>query len=152
MAKKEQMQGTADFDWEALELDGYSKQERSELSDRYEETLNSVAEKEVIEGTVVSLNKKEVVINIGSKSEGVVPASEFRYNPDLKAGDAVPVYVETQEDKYGQLVISHKIARVHSAWKKVNEVLKTGEVITGYVKCRTKGGLIVDVFGRHVCW
>ena len=147
MAKKEQMQGTADFDWEALELDGYSKQERSELSDRYEETLNSVAEKEVIEGTVVSLNKKEVVINIGSKSEGVVPASEFRYNPDLKAGDAVPVYVETQEDKYGQLVISHKIARVHSAWKKVNEVLKTGEVITGFVKCRTKGGLIVDVFG-----
>ncbi len=147
MTKKEQMQGTADFDWEALELDGYSKQERSELSDRYEETLNSVAEKEVIEGTVVSLNKKEVVINIGSKSEGVVPASEFRYNPDLKAGDAVPVYVETQEDKYGQLVISHKIARVHSAWKKVNEVLKTGEVITGFVKCRTKGGLIVDVFG-----
>ena len=147
MAKEEQAQGTADFDWEALELDGYSKQERSELSDRYEETLTSVAEKEVIEGTVVSLNKKEVVINIGSKSEGVLPASEFRYNPELKAGDSVPVYVETQEDKYGQLVISHKIARVHSAWKKVNEVLKTGEVITGYVKCRTKGGLIVDVFG-----
>ncbi len=109
--------------------------------------MTSVAEKEVIEGTVVSLNKKEVVINIGSKSEGVLPASEFRYNPELKAGDSVPVYVETQEDKYGQLVISHKIARVHSAWKKVNEVLKTGEVITGYVKCRTKGGLIVDVFG-----
>ena len=87
MAKKEQAQGTADFDWEALELDGYSKQERSELSDRYEETLTSVAEKEVIEGTVVSLNKKEVVINIGSKSEGVLPASEFRYNPELKAGD-----------------------------------------------------------------
>jgi small subunit ribosomal protein S1 len=147
MAKNEQMQGTADFNWEALELDGYSKQERSELSDRYEETLNSVAEKEVIEGTVVSLNKKEVVINIGSKSEGVIPASEFRYNAELKAGDTVPVYVETQEDKYGQLVISHKIARVHSAWKKVNEVLKTGEVITGFVKCRTKGGLIVDVFG-----
>ncbi len=147
MAKKEQMQGTAEFDWEALELDGYSKQERSELSDRYEETLTSVAEKEVIDGTVVSLNKKEVVINIGSKSEGVLPASEFRYNPDLKAGDTVPVYVETQEDKYGQLVISHKIARVHSAWRKVNEVLKTGEVITGFVKCRTKGGLIVDVFG-----
>ena len=147
MAKNTQMQGTAEFDWDALALDGYSLAERAELSDTYVATLNSVAEREVIEGTIVSLNKKEVVVNIGSKSEGVIPTSEFRYNPDLAVGDVVPVFVETQEDKYGQLVVSHKIARVHSAWNKVNEVLKTGEIITGFVKCRTKGGLIVDVFG-----
>lgn len=147
MAKETRTQGTADFDWDALALDGYSAEERAEYSSKYEGTLNSVAEREVIDGTVVSINKKEVVINIGSKSEGVIPTSEFRYNPDLKVGDVVPVYVETQEDKYGQLVLSHKIARVHSAWDKVNEVLKTGEIITGFVKCRTKGGLIVDVFG-----
>jgi small subunit ribosomal protein S1 len=147
MAKNTQMQGTAEFDWDALALDGYSLTERAELSDTYVATLNSVAEREVIEGTIVSLNKKEVVVNIGSKSEGVIPTSEFRYNPDLAVGDIVPVFVETQEDKYGQLVVSHKIARVHSAWNKVNEVLKTGEIITGFVKCRTKGGLIVDVFG-----
>ena len=147
MAEDNRTKGTAKFDWDALELDGYSVAERSELSDMYAGTLNSVAEREVIEGTVVSLTKKEVVINIGSKSEAVVASSEFRYNPDLAVGDTVPVYVETQEDRYGQLVVSHKIARVHSAWNKVNEVLKTGEVITGFVKCRTKGGLIVDVFG-----
>jgi small subunit ribosomal protein S1 len=147
MAEDKRTQGTAEFDWDALELDGYSLAERSEMSDTYAGTLNSVAEREVIEGTVVVLTKKEVVINIGSKSEAVVASSEFRYNPDLAVGDTVPVYVETQEDRYGQLVVSHKIARVHSAWNKVNEVLKTGEVITGFVKCRTKGGLIVDVFG-----
>lgn len=147
MAKTKTMQGTADFDWDALALDGYTASQRSEFSDRYEGTLNSIAEHEVIQGTVISVNKKEVVVNIGSKSEGVIPASEFRYNPDLKVGDEVDVYVETLEDKYGQLVVSHKIARVHSAWIKVNDVLRTGEVITGYVKCRTKGGLIVDVFG-----
>ena len=147
MAKETKMQGTAEFDWDALALDGYTKVERSELSDKYETTLNSVAEREVIKGTVISLNKKEVVINIGSKSEGIIPTSEFRYNPDLKVGDTVDVYVETQEDKFGQLVVSHRIARVHSAWIKVNEVLATGEIITGFVKCRTKGGLIVDVFG-----
>ena len=147
MAEDKRVQGTAEFDWDALELDGYTVAERSEMSDKYEETLNSIAEREVIEGTVVGLTKKEVVINIGSKSEGVVATSEFRYNPDLAVGDSVPVYVETQEDRFGQLVVSHKIARVHSAWNKVNEVLKTGEVITGFVKCRTKGGLIVDVFG-----
>lgn len=140
-------QGSADFDWEALENDGYSKVQRSELSDKYEQTLSSINEKEVIEGTVVALTKREAVINIGYKSEGVVPISEFRYNPDLKVGDTVDVYVENKEDKTGQLVVSHKTARVHKAWIKVNEVLKTGEVITGYVKCRTKGGLIADVFG-----
>lgn len=147
MADKVQTQGTADFDWDALALDGYTKDQRDQFSQQYENTLSTITEKEVIKGTVVALNKKEVVINIGSKSEGVIPTSEFRYNPDLKVGDEVDVYVETQEDKYGQLVVSHKIARLHSAWNKVNEVLKTGEVITGYVKCRTKGGLIVDVFG-----
>ncbi|XOV68142.1 MAG: 30S ribosomal protein S1 [Fluviicola sp.] len=147
MADNKTTQGIADFDWDALALDGYNAAERAELSDKYDGTLNSVAEKEVVEGTIVSMNKKEVVINIGSKSEGVVATNEFRYNPDLKVGDTVEVYVETQEDKYGQLVISHKVARTHSAWRKVNEVLKTGEVITGYVKCRTKGGLIVDAFG-----
>ena len=147
MADTKVMQGTADFDWDALALDGYSLAERDELSGKYEGTLNTVAERQVIIGTVVSMNKKEVVINIGSKSEGIIPTSEFRYNPDLKVGDPVDIFVETQEDKYGQLIISHRIARVHSAWKKVNDVLETGEIITGFVKCRTKGGLIVDVFG-----
>ena len=147
MATEIKTQGTAEFDWDALALDGYTVAERSGMSDRYEGTLTSIAEHEVIKGTVILLNKKEVVVNIGSKSEGVIPTSEFRYNPDLAVGDVVDIYVETQEDKYGQLVVSHRIARVHSAWNKVNEVLKTGEIITGFVKCRTKGGLIVDVFG-----
>jgi small subunit ribosomal protein S1 len=140
-------QGNADFDWEALQLDGYTAVKRSELSDRYEQTLTSINEKEVIEGTVIAITKREVVVNIGFKSEGVVPAGEFRYNPDLKVGDKVDVFVEVQEDKYGQLIISHKTARMHKAWIRVNDVLRTGEIITGYVKCRTKGGLIVDVFG-----
>jgi small subunit ribosomal protein S1 len=139
--------GSADFDWEALSLDGYTQIERSEMSDKYEKTLTSINEKEVIQGVVESITKKEVIINIGYKSEGVVPANEFRYNADLKVGDTVDVYVETQEDKTGQLIVSHKTARMHSAWIRVNEVLRTGEVITGFVKCRTKGGLIVDVFG-----
>ena len=147
MAKEKTMQGTADFDWEALQLDGYSQVERSEMSDIYEKTLTSIDEKEVIQGKVVHITKKEVIINIGYKSEGVIASNEFRYNPDLKIGDIVDVYVECTEDKTGQLVVSHKTARMHSAWIRVNEVLKTGEVITGHVKCRTKGGLIVDVFG-----
>jgi small subunit ribosomal protein S1 len=147
MAENIKMQGTAEFDWDALALDGYSLIQRSELSDVYEKTLTSISEKEVVEGTVVTVTKKEVIINIGYKSEGVVPASEFRYNPELKAGDTVDVYVECQEDKTGQLVVSHRTARMHKAWIRVNDVLRTGEVITGFVKCRTKGGLIVDVFG-----
>ncbi len=140
-------QGTADFDWEALQLDGYNQIQRSEMSDRYEKTLTSINEREVIQGTVAFITKKEVIINIGYKSEGVVAANEFRYNADLKIGDLVDVYVECREDKTGQLVVSHKTARMHSAWLRVNDVLRTGEIITGYVKCRTKGGLIVDVFG-----
>ena len=147
MATTKTTQGTADFDWEALQLDGYSQVERSEMSDVYEKTLTSINEKEVIKGTVVHLTKKEAIINIGYKSEGVIAANEFRYNPDLKIGDVVDVYVECREDKTGQLIVSHKTARMHSAWIRVNEVLKTGEVITGHVKCRTKGGMIVDVFG-----
>ncbi|MFT7345476.1 MAG: small subunit ribosomal protein S1 [Lentimonas sp.] len=147
MAKETQTQGTADFDWDALYLDGYTQIERSEFSDTYEKTMTSITEKEVIDGTVVALNKKEAVINVGYKSEGIIAANEFRYNADLKVGDVVDVYVECQEDKFGQLIISHKTARMHKAWKRVNDVLKTGEVITGFVKCRTKGGLIVDVFG-----
>ena len=147
MATTKTTQGTADFDWEALQLDGYSQVERSEMSDVYEKTLTSINEKEVIKGTVVHLTKKEAIVNIGYKSEGVIAANEFRYNPDLKIGDVVDVYVECREDKTGQLIVSHKTARMHSAWIRVNEVLKTGEVITGHVKCRTKGGLIVDVFG-----
>ncbi len=140
-------QGVADFDWDALAHDGYTQVQRSEYADKYEATLSSINEKEVIEGTVVVLTKREAVINVGYKSEGVVPISEFRYNPDLKVGDTVDVYVECQEDKAGQLIISHKTARMHKAWIRVNDVLRTGEVITGFVKCRTKGGLIVDVFG-----
>lgn len=147
MAKQISTQGSADFDWDALALDGYTLAQRSELSDTYENTLTSINEKEVIEGTVIAVSKKEVIINVGYKSEGVVPASEFRYNPELKAGDVVDVFVECQEDKSGQLVISHRTARMHKAWIRVNDVLRTGEVITGFVKCRTKGGLIVDVFG-----
>jgi len=140
-------QGVADFDWDALAHDGYTQVQRSEYADKYEATLSSINEKEVIEGTVVVLTKREAVINVGYKSEGVVPISEFRYNPDLKVGDTVDVYVECQEDKAGQLIISHRTARMHKAWIRVNDVLRTGEVITGFVKCRTKGGLIVDVFG-----
>ena len=147
MAEKISNQGNPDFDWEALSLEGYSSAERSELSDVYEKTLTSINEKEVIEGTVIAITKREVVINIGFKSEGVIPNGEFRYNPDLKVGDTVDVFVECQEDRFGQLVISHKTARMHKAWIHVNDVLKTGEIITGFVKCRTKGGLIVDVFG-----
>jgi small subunit ribosomal protein S1 len=139
--------GSADFDWEALQLDGYTKVQRSEMSDRYEKTLTSINEKEVIQGTVAMITKKEVIVNIGYKSEGVVAANEFRYNPELKVGDVVDVYVECREDKTGQLIVSHRTARMHSAWIRVNDVLRSGEIITGYVKCRTKGGLIVDVFG-----
>lgn len=139
----------ADFDWAALEDDkkAMPAAERERIEKAYEDTLSSISEKEVLMGTVVGMNKKEVVINIGYKSEGVVPLSEFRYKPDLAIGDKVEVYIEKQEDKSGQMIISHKTARVHNAWGKVNHAMETNEIITGYVKCRTKGGLIVDVFG-----
>jgi small subunit ribosomal protein S1 len=138
-----------DFDWGLHEagIESYSAEEVVKYNGMYEGTLTSINEKEVVNGTVVSITKKEVVVNIGYKSEGVVPINEFRYNPELAVGDPVDLFIEKQEDKTGQLVVSHKRARTHRAWDKVNEVLKTGEVITGFVKCRTKGGLIADVFG-----
>jgi small subunit ribosomal protein S1 len=146
--KNTSVTGIADFNWEVETSEtGYTAAETAEMDVMYESSLTSISEKAVIDGTVVSVGKKEVVVNIGSKSEGIIGASEFRYNQDLKAGDIVPIYVECQEDKNGQLVVSHKTARIHSAWIKVNEVLETGEIIQGFVKCRTKGGLIVDVFG-----
>ncbi|MBL7963172.1 MAG: 30S ribosomal protein S1 [Flavobacteriales bacterium] len=139
----------ADFDWAGVEDDrnAIPTAERERMEKAYEDTLTSIAEKEVLMGTVVGLNKKEVVINIGYKSEGVVPISEFRYKPDLKIGDQVEVYIERQEDRGGQMLVSHKTARVHNAWIRVNTAMNNNEIITGYVKCRTKGGLIVDVFG-----
>ncbi len=138
----------SDFDWDALDEVAATRTEaRKTMEKAYEDTLSSISEKQVLLGTVVGMNKKEVVINIGYKSEGVVPISEFRYKEDLAIGDKVEVYIEKQEDKTGQMVISHKTARVHNAWGKVNHAMETNEIITGYVKCRTKGGLIVDVFG-----
>jgi len=137
------------FDWDATDdsVAAYSKEEFSSLENQYTETLSELVEKSVITGRVVDIGKKEIVVNIGSKSEGVVQASEFRYNPDLKPGDEVPIFVEQQEDRNGQLVVSHKTARLHSAWERINDALGTGEVLKGLVKSRTKGGLIVDVFG-----
>ncbi len=137
----------AEFDWKAYESEAADKAEAVRMNELYDGTLNSIEEKQVIDGIVIALTKKEVVVNVNYKSEGVIPINEFRYNNDLKIGDSVEVYVEQLEDKSGQLVLSHKTARMHRAWERVNEVLKTGEVITGFVKCRTKGGLIVDVFG-----
>jgi len=140
---------SGDFDWENTRNDGgfYPQSTYVEYEKMYDQTLSTIAENEVIDGTVVSLNKREVVINIGYKSEGVVSLNEFRYNPKLKVGDRVEVYVETQEDKDGQLILSHKKARALRSWDRVNEALEKDEIIQGYIKCRTKGGMIVDVFG-----
>ena len=140
--------GLDDFDWDAYaEEGGYTTDRKSELEAMYNETLSSVGEGEVVDGTVIAMNKREVVINIGYKSEGVVSTNEFRYNPELQVGDTVEVYVENQEDKRGQLVLSHKKARSLRSWDRVNQALDKDEVIKGYIKCRTKGGMIVDVFG-----
>ncbi len=139
---------SGEFNWDAYEsAGGYTSDDRKKLDKLYEDTLSVIREREVVDGTVVSINKKEVVVNIGYKSEGVIPAGEFRYNPDLKVGDKVPVFIEQTEDKNGQLNASHKTARVFSAWGNVNSALDSGEIIKGEVKSRTKGGLIVDVFG-----
>ena len=139
----------AEFDWDSVgkKKEIYSETERTKLEDLYVNTLNQVAEHEVVDGTVVAKTNREVVINIGFKSDGIVPVNEFRYNPDLKAGDIVEVYVESQEDPNGQLLLSHKKARVLKSWERVNNAYDKDEIINGYVKCRTKGGLIVDVFG-----
>lgn len=138
-----------DFDWEAYSdsIDAYSEEQKNQFINMYEKTLSSISDSEVVEGTVIALTKREAVINIGYKSEGVVPLSEFRYRPDLKVGDKVEVYIESQEDKKGQLKLSHKKARALKAWDRINEAYEKDEVITGYIKCRTKGGMIVDVFG-----
>ncbi len=138
-----------EFDWSSLEvgLDAYSEKERDKLANLYNDTLNTVSEKEVLTGTVISLNKREVVVDIGYKSDGIVSVNEFRYNPELKVGDKVDVYIESLEDKKGQMILSHKQARATRSWDRVNEALDKDEIIKGYIKCRTKGGMIVDVFG-----
>ena len=140
---------TEEFDWESLESgrDAYTVKERGNLEDLYNDTLNTVSEKEVLEGKVISLNKREVVVDIGYKSDGIVSLNEFRYNPELKVGDKVDVYIESLEDKKGQMILSHKKARATRSWERVNESLENDEIIKGYIKCRTKGGMIVDVFG-----
>jgi small subunit ribosomal protein S1 len=137
------------FDWDSVEVrkDGYTKKEREDLESVYEKTLKQVTNNEVIEGVVVGKTSKEVVVNIGYKSDGVIALTEFRYNPDLKLGDKVEVYVESQEDKSGQLLLSHKTARSMKSWERINQALDNNEIIKGFVKCRTKGGLIADVFG-----
>jgi len=141
------VQPLQDFNWDEFENGTVANVSKEDLDKAYDETLNKVSEHQVVEGTVISVDKKEVVVNIGYKSDGIIPASEFRYNPDLKAGDVVEVYVENAEDKKGQLVLSHKKARMSKSWERVNAALEAQEVITGYIKCRTKGGMIVDVFG-----
>ena len=136
------------FDWNAFENDlGVYSQPKEEIAAAYDKTLSNVAVGEVVEGTVMSIGKREVVVNIGYKSEGVIPVSEFRYNPELAVGEKVEVYVESAEDKNGQLSLSHKKARQLKSWDRVNEALANDEIIKGYIKCRTKGGMIVDVFG-----
>jgi len=147
MADFKNVQPLADFDWDQFENGSSTNISKEELTKSYDETLNKISEHQVVEGTVISVDKKEVVVNIGYKSDGIIPASEFRYNPDLKVGDKVEVYVENQEDKKGQLLLSHKKARLAKSWERVNAALDNDEIIQGYIKCRTKGGMIVDVFG-----
>ena len=135
------------FDWEAFEGNDVSAEDKKKMEEMYDQTLSKVIENDVVEGVVTSISKREVIVNIGYKSEGVIPAPEFRYNPDLKVGDKVEVFVETAEDKKGQLVLSHKKARALRSWDMVNAAYNAGEIVKGYVKTRTKGGMIVDIFG-----
>ena len=139
----------ADFDWEAFENDGVSAADAATQTAAYEGSLSNVNDNEVVEGTITAINDREVVVNIGYKSEGVIAKSEFRYAPELNVGDKVEVYIESQEDKKGQLVLSHKKARQARSWDRVNEALANDEIVNGFVKCRTKGGMIVDVFGTE---
>lgn len=140
--------GNPDMDWDELTSEShYGAQKRQELEKSYDETLARVINDEVVTGKVVAISKRDVVVNVGYKSEGVVPVAEFRYNPSLAVGDEVEVYVESQEDRHGQLVLSHKKARILKAWDRVTQAFENQEVIKGYIKCRTKGGMIVDVFG-----
>jgi len=141
------VQPLQDFNWDEFENGTVAGVSREELDKAYDETLNKVADHQVVDGKVVSVDKKEVVVNIGYKSDGIIPATEFRYNPELKPGDIVEVYVESAEDKKGQLLLSHKKARLSQAWDRVNAALDEQQIIQGFIKCRTKGGMIVDVFG-----
>ena len=137
-----------DFNWDAYENgESVASASHDELEKAYDNTLNKVNDREVVDGTVIAMNKRDVVVNIGYKSDGIIPMSEFRYNPELKVGDTVEVYIENQEDKKGQLVLSHRKARATRSWDRVNAALENEEIIKGYIKCRTKGGMIVDVFG-----
>ena len=135
------------FDWDAFENDGFDAQEKAANEESYSNSLSRINENEVVEGVVTAINKREVIVNIGYKSEGVISINEFRYNPDLAVGDTVEVYVENAEDKKGQLILSHKRARAVKSWDRVNEAFEKDEIVKGYIKCRTKGGMIVDVFG-----
>jgi len=138
----------ADFDWDAYEKgETFTEVSKEKLIETYDQTLNKINDREVVTGTVTAMNKREVVINIGYKSDGIVSMGEFRYNPDLKIGDTVEVFIESQEDRKGQLLLSHKQARASRSWDRVNAALENNEIVKGYVKCRTKGGMIVDVFG-----
>ncbi len=142
------VQPIEDFNWDDYANGGaVSSASKEEQEKAYDSTLNKVNDREVVDGTVIGMNKREVVVNIGYKSDGIIPLSEFRYNPDLKVGDTVEVYIENQEDKKGQLILSHKKARATRSWDRVNAALENEEIIKGYIKCRTKGGMIVDVFG-----
>ena len=137
-----------DFDWDAYEHgDTQGAKTREELTKTYDESLNTVKDKEVIEGTIIAMNKREAVVNIGYKSDGIIPMNEFRYNPDINVGDTVEVFIENPEDKKGQLILSHRKARAVRSWDRVNEAMEKDEIIKGFIKCRTKGGMIVDVFG-----
>ncbi len=147
MSNLKNVQPLSDFNWQEFENGSPVEVSKDALEKAYDETLNKVSEHQVVDGTVISVDKKEVIVNIGYKSDGIIPASEFRYNPELKAGDKVEVYVENQEDKRGQLVLSHKKARLQKSWENINKALENDEVIQGYIKSRTKGGMIVDVFG-----
>ncbi len=148
-SEKEEDAKPDEFNWDTVgkKQDVYSEKERERLEEIYDKTLSSIVEHEVIDGTVVGLNNREVVVNIGFKSDGVIPLNELRYKEDLKVGDTIEVYVESQEDTTGQLVLSHKKARILKSWERINEAFDNDTIIQGYVKCRTKGGLIVDVFG-----
>ena len=147
MSDLKNVQPLADFDWDEFENGSQANVSKQDLEKAYDETLNKIQEHQVVEGTVIALDKKEVVVNIGYKSDGIIPASEFRYNPDLKVGDKVEVFVENQEDKKGQLMLSHRKARLNKSWDEVNAALENEDIVQGYIKCRTKGGMIVDVFG-----
>ena len=148
MENLKNVQPLEDFNWDAYENgEVVAATSHEEQEKAYDNTLNKINDREVVDGTVIAMNKREVVVNIGYKSDGIIPMSEFRYNPDLKVGDTVEVYIENQEDKKGQLVLSHRKARASRSWERVNAALESQEIIKGYIKCRTKGGMIVDVFG-----